>query len=291
MLASSVEDPAKLNYPLIASPKLDGIRFIKLNGQGLTRKLKPIRNNYVRKTLEELCPNGIDGELMAGDTFNACTSAVMSEEGEPSFTLWVFDLVLSSLSKPYSVRLKDLINTVNALDAPFVKAVPTKIINNYTELLVFEKECLARGFEGIMLRDPNGPYKCGRATKREGWLLKLKRFEDSEAIVIGFEEQMHNQNEAQVNELGYTKRSLSKVGMVQAGTLGAFIARDEKRFPGVELRIGTGKGLTAALRQEIWDNKESYVGKIITYRFQEIGTQNAPRLPIWKGFRHPDDAE
>ena len=43
---------------------------------------------------------------------------------------------------------------------------------------------------------PNAPYKQGRSTVREGYLLKVKTFLDDEATVVRFEERMHNGNEA-----------------------------------------------------------------------------------------------
>ena len=54
-----------------------------------------------------------------------------------------------------------------------------------------------------MMRNPIAPYKQGRGTFREGIIYKLKRFEDSEAVIIGFVEQMTNQNVLEKDELGY----------------------------------------------------------------------------------------
>lgn len=289
MLASSVKDISKLKFPLIATPKIDGIRCLKIDGQLVSRKFKPIRNKYIQETLVPICPDGLDGELVVGKTFQACTSAIMSVDGTPDFTFHVFDYVLSSLTKPYITRLYDLFRTIKQINSPFVQAVPTQTINNIEELNMFEEECLAVGFEGIMLRVPQGPYKCGRATLKEGWLLKLKQFEDSEATIIGFEEQMHNLNDPTIDDLGYTQRSSVQDGMTPAGTLGTILARDDKRFPDITLRIGTGEGLTYELRQEIWNNQAAYIGRIISYKYQDVGSKDAPRFPTWRGFRDPDD--
>ena len=57
-----------------------------------------------------------------------------------------------------------------------------------------------------MVRTPDSPYKCGRSTEREAWLLKIKRFEDAEAVVLGTYEGMSNMNEAGVDAFGRTKR-------------------------------------------------------------------------------------
>jgi hypothetical protein len=110
---------------------------------------------------------------------------------------------------------------------------------------------------------------------------------DSEAVVIGFEEQMSNQNEAEKDAFGRTKRSKALEGMVPANTLGKFLVKEVGNTPwqGQEFAVGTGKGLTLKLRQEIWDNRVKYIGKTITYKYQPHGVLNLPRLPVWKGFR------
>ena len=62
--------------------------------------------------------------------------------------------------------------------------LPGKVINDYDQILDYEKRILEDGFEGVMLRSPLGKYKMGRSTLKEGILLKLKRFEDAEATVV-----------------------------------------------------------------------------------------------------------
>src|SRR5690606_27777905 len=113
----------------------------------------------------------------------------------------------------------------------------------------------------------------GRSTAREGHLLKLKRFTDGEAVVIGFEELMHNANEATKDELGYTKRSTHADGKVPMGTLGALKVRD--LTTGIEFSIGTG--YTAAQRRKLWDARDTLVGKVVKYKHFEGGVKDAPR--------------
>jgi DNA ligase-1 len=232
---------------------------------------------------------GLDGELIVNaDSFNQVQSGIMSEDGEPDFQFCVFDYVSKGLDQPY----KDRIAALNKLVLPSFcrKLIPTKI-NNKEELIAYEKKCLDEGHEGIMIRSPDGPYKCGKATVKQGWLLKVKRFKDSEAVIIGFEEQEENTNEKTVNELGKSERSKHKAGMVLKDTLGKFLVREigETHWKGKEFAIGTGKGLTVLLRKEVWDNKEKYLGKIVTYKYQAHGVKDLPRLPIWKSFRDPRD--
>jgi DNA ligase-1 len=115
----------------------------------------------------------------------------------------------------------------------------------------------------------------------EGYLLKVKRFDDSEAEIIGFEEEQFNGNTAETNELGRTKRSTAKAGLVGKGTLGAFTVRDI--HTGVEFSIGTG--LTALQRGVFWQRRDEYLGKLAKYKYFAVGVKVAPRHPVFLGFR------
>lgn len=292
MLAGTAKQMEKLRYPMLVSPKLDGIRCL-VEGQGrvLSRKFKDIPNHHIRETLQDLAADlpgvTLDGELMVGNTFQQCSSGVMSRDGQPDFTYWVFDCVVDSLEEPFEKRLLQARDILERIGDPRVRLVEHCRIANQEALSGSEEAMLKNGFEGLMIRCPAGPYKCGRSTEREGYLLKLKRFLDSEAEVIGFVEQMTNVNELQTDELGYAKRSSAKDGKVPAGTLGKFLVRDLQS--GLEFRCGTGEGLTAELRQQIWNDQDSYLGRIIKYKYQPHGVKLLPRLPIWLGFRDPAD--
>lgn len=277
-------------FPVIGSPKLDGIRCLKVAGYIVSRSFKPIPNNFIRDTLERSHPDGIDGEIMIeGATFSEITSAVMSEDGEPNFVYHMFDYVQDGLDKPYVERLADLRTVV----LPYSKIVPTKRLNNAAELAQYELECLAAGYEGVMIRSIGGRYKCGRSTIREGLLLKIKQWDDFEAKIVGFVEKMHNENEAEENELGLSKRSTAKAGMVPANTLGKFLVHSMADVMNIkvgdELKVGSGEGLTAALRQTVWDNKEDYLNKIIKCVYQKCGAKDKPRFITFGGFRDPRD--
>lgn len=286
MLASAVDDVSKLIYPLIATPKIDGIRALKLNGKLVSRSFKPIPNEHVRASLEKSLPDGLDGELVVGKTFQDC-SAVMKKTGTPDFEFCVFDYFGSGLSVPYTERLALASQLVDSLANDSVWLLEPEQVNNESELLAFEQRILAAGYEGVMLRSLDGPYKCGRSTLKEHFLLKLKRFEDSEAEVIGFVEQMHNTNEAYTDEIGRTKRSSAKDGKVSTGLLGAFKVRDFKT--GVEFEIGTG--LTAQQRSTYWSNRHKLVKRkaLLKYKFQPIGVKEKPRCPVFLGFRQKED--
>lgn len=278
MLAEKVE-LAAVKYPVLCSPKLDGIRCIIRSGVALSRTLKEIPNRFVANLLR-ICPDNLDGELIIPhQTFNQIQSSIMSEDGEPNFEYHVFDIISD---KPYNVRVTEL----STMKLPvFCKKVLPHVFNNEDDLLEYERECVEDyDYEGIMLRSPTGPYKFGRSTLKQGYLLKLKRFEDAEAVVVEFEEMMHNENLLETDARGYAKRSSKKEGMVPAGILGAFVVRMPN---GKTFNVSTG--MTMEQRRDYWNTRDTLVGTLVKYKFQGVGTKGLPRFPVFLGFRHPDD--
>ena len=208
---------------MLATPKLDGIRCLKLNGRALTRSFKPVSNRFTREWIEANLPDGIDGELIVrGTTFSETAGHIGRESGQPDFTFAVFDYVSDGVDVPYICRMQELARLPRF--EHFEKILPVTI-HNVEQLTAYEEQCLAEGYEGVMIRTPDSPYKCGRSTEREGWLLKIKRFEDAEAVVLETYEGMSNQNEAQRDAFGRTKRSSAQAGKVGRAELGGFVVR------------------------------------------------------------------
>jgi DNA ligase-1 len=284
MLAAKLESLSDIVYPVLCTPKLDGIRALKIGGRLLSRSFKPIPNDHVRDFVEKNFPDGVDGELMIeGGTFQEATHAVMSVDGTPDVTYFIFDYAVEGhLQEPYRLRMKRL----EKLHAPKGCSLVLPIeIKNKECLLAYEERCLAEGYEGVMLRSPDGPYKCGRSTSKEGYLLKLKRFSDAEAVVVGYEEKMHNANEAKKDAFGRTERSSHKENLVPVGTLGALIVKS-KDFTN-EFNIGTG--FNDAQRDELWKTRDTLKGKIVTFKFQPYGVKDVPRFPVFLAFRDKRD--
>lgn len=280
---------------ILGSPKLDGIRCLVFPDGARTSSLKPQFNEYVRKCLNKQEYVGLDGELVVGDPtdptcYNGTTGPIRRKKGEPDFTFHVFD-DFTFKDDPYQDRfIPD-----NYKHLPFVNVLEQVPLTSVDEAIEYEAKMLARGYEGVMLRDPEAAYKEGRTTKLEWNMFKRKPLLDAEAEILYFEEQNENLNEAKINELGHTERSSHKENKRGKGTLGAFIVqireKDQKKYPNwtEPFRIGTGKGLTKKLRQEIWDNKEEYEDLLVKFTYQGYGSINAPRIPIWIGFRDKDD--
>lgn len=273
----------KFNPYLIASPKLDGVRAIVRDGVVYSRSNKPIPNKYVQAKFKHL--DCFDGELIVGSptshsVYRDTVSVVMSDD-KPADDVRFF--VFDTVSRPtahYMQRAKALLH----IPDEGVILHETLAVATMNDLLCYEQQCLDQGYEGLILRDPYTPYKMGRSTVKEGWMLKLKRFMDAEAVVIGFEERMHNGNEATTNELGRTKRSSHQAGKSGRGDLGALICRTGD---GVEFNIGTG--FSDDLRATIWANRDDYLGRYAKYKFFPVGVKEAPRHPVFLGWRDRRD--
>lgn len=283
--------PKELLEHGLMSPKIDGIRchIEEVNGVkvAMSRANKPIPNRHFQRMAQNL-PLGLDGELTVGepcasDVFRKTTSALMSQDGEPSFRFNVFDEGCSEdgtdmKGRPFAERYADVMDRVSKI--PEIYVVPQRMVKTMDRLLQYEENMLNRGYEGIMIRHANAKYKEGRATIREMGLVKIKRFVDEEAEIIECEELMVNQNEQKRDELGYAKRSSSKAGLVNGGTLGAVKVRDSQ---GRVFSIGSG--FDAAERDRLWKMKDRLIGQMVKYKHFPVGEKELPRFPIYIGLR------
>jgi DNA ligase-1 len=280
----------RIGFAYWVSPKLDGIRATVRDGKLLSRTMKPIRNQYTQQLFGNTMLEGLDGELVVGEpygegVFARTTSGVMSADGEPDVRYYVFDDITASgrfvdRHRNLADRHRDLTTRSR------VELLAQHIVVDPDELTRAEDAFVSWGYEGIIVRDPHAPYKQGRSTPKEGYMGKLKRFKDSEAVITGFEEMMHNDNPATTDARGFTTRSSHLAGQRPSGMLGTLRVQDATNATWV---FGVGSGFDHELRKKIWDNREAYTGKVIRYRYLPIGTIDAPRHPIFVGFRHEDD--
>lgn len=285
MLAVACDDLTKIKYPVLLSEKLDGIRMSVHNGVCMSRSMKPIPSAAVQAKFGKPEYEGFDGEIIYGhknakDVFNKSTRVCMSHKLPEGFEtseikFFVFDRIGEA---PYTQRYEAIISGWPEVTSVYrLSYFTAECPEDVTRM---EAEFLALGAEGVMLRDPQGRYKQGRSTLKEGILLKVKQFVDEEAKVIRFEEKMHNANEATVGELGQTKRSSHQENMIPCNTLGALVVHSDKWG---EFKIGTG--FNDEQRQEIWDNRDSLQGQLVKFKYFAVGVVDKPRFPVYIGFR------
>ena len=152
-LAKYDNDLSKLRYPLIAQPKLDGLRCIINHGVALSNNLEPFRNKFLQAWAKGW--DNMDGELIVGpatggNVLGRTQSGIMAFEGEPDFTFHWFDRPRTERGENYTQRLRSL----KEPREPRVLVVDHQWCHDSTELSLYESECVAEGYEGVMTRDP-----------------------------------------------------------------------------------------------------------------------------------------
>ena len=278
MLASNEEwDLKDLCYPVIVSPKYDGIRAIRYkDGELLTRRQKKIPNLFIRDRIrEELkdLPGLFDMEIICGENYHLTESAVMSEvhEREHDVVAFVFDYigVKQSLSTPYVDRLNALSELGYKMN--YCMIAPNRVINWEHELLSYAQYVEALNMEGLIIRNPNGPYKQGRCSVASQFMLKFVHYETDEAMVVGLEPAMEN-----LDTSCKKKSNLRPKQMV--GSLQCVSARWPKGF-------SVGSGWDHDTAKTWYNNRDLILGETIKFKYKPYGTKDAPRQPVWLGFR------
>jgi DNA ligase-1 len=197
-------------------------------------------------------PVPLDGELWIGrGQFDALSGAVRKQL--PVDAEWqrvsyrVYEL--PDAPGPFTARAETLRARVAAAGVPWLRAVEQMHIASHAELMRRLDAVVRAGGEGLMLHRADAPYLTGRSTA----LLKLKPWQDAEAVVVG-------------HVAGKGKYT----GMT--GAL-ALEMPDGKRF-----RLGSG--LSDALRRD-----PPPLGARITYRYLNLTKNGVPRHPRYLRMR------
>lgn len=281
-----------VRFPVIAMPKIDGVRGCFLSDSFTGRTLKPFKNHSLTSTFSQKVLKGFDGELAAGPILSPrlcseTTSAVNTIQGPWNLDWWLFDYITpETWFTPYEQRLKILAEKVNYLKAesPLIVAdslflVPYEIIHNTEELDAVVQRHLTEGYEGTILRDPQGFHKEGYSTAREANFLRIKEFRDAEAVITGFNAVKQNFNEAKTNALGLTERSSHKENKWETDQIGSLICIDPQS--GLTITVSAGS-MSHEDKTYYFHNFSEIKGKICTYKFFPKGIKNLPRFPVLK---------
>lgn len=271
-----------IKYPLLCSPKLDGLRGIIKNNRAKSRTFKDLPSIQVQNDfcgIEHLDGEFIEGDECDGDVYNRSQSHVMSVDKPGDITYHIFDYCHPDwLDKPFMLRWEKASDLIR--DNEIYKIVPHEWVETPEELIIFEEKCLSAGYEGVIARNPYAPYKLGRSTFNQGWMYKIKREDDVEGVVVGFVEQMTNNNTQTLDELQYATRSDHKDNKEPAGTLGKF----KVLFDGEIISVAPGK-FSHDDRKFIWENQELFIDALLKFRHFPHGRKDKPRHPRALGFR------
>lgn len=272
----------KLIYPKYCQPKYDGIRIIFEEGTAWSASLKPIRNKYIQE-LAAYIPDGLECEYYIPSDVGGlrqCASICNSENSKLSSEgkLYAFDIRNVPLN--YSERLVLVAEAVDSLKYLPIQIAPTLKVNTPQEVELYLAELLSKGYEGAMLKNPSSYYKNGRSTLRSQECLKLKPFIDDEGYVIGYKYEQENTNEAFTNELGNTTRSSSQLGKFDKPLIGAL----QLQSPNFSQPFWVS-GFTSELKARMFAERESLIGRIVTFKHQPCEVYDRPRHPIFRRFR------
>ncbi len=283
-------DEAKIQYPIRAEPKYDGMRLLAIGNQDSfefrTRSGNLVEsiNDNVINALKAMYIAGIDtwkpetlmvfdGELKGDDFRDTMKQGRKKDHIFENGKFYCFDAfpieVFQSLrskpnpSQPYKIRYKELrevyILAELGVDDGIVMP-PSYIVNTFEQITEIYDSVRARGEEGLILKRLDGLY---HPRRNVDW-MKMKGQVEEDVIITGAEE-------------GTGKYE---------GMLGALIID----FKGVEVNIGSG--FSDDERRTIWieHGTGTIVGQVIEVWFHEVTPDGSMRHPRFKWFREDKDA-
>jgi len=287
-------DIKTLKYPLLVSYKLDGIRCIFRNGEMTSRSLKQFPNIQLRKRFEYLAKVSreqniiLDGELLSkSTTFNELSGLTrqLDKELPEDLNFYCFDSIIESkFDMPFEQRVTNLNKYVNLGYSGYLRNVKQKLLYTVEEVNKYYEEALDWGCDGLILRDPNGKYKFGRGTVKEGLIYKMKPYQTFDAKIIDVIQatEVREGAEKKINELGRSVTSKKKDDRVLIEKASAFVVI----YKGKELKVTIA--MTDEGKEEVWKNRKKYIGRTIEYKGMLVGMKEdgLPRHPVFLRFRN-----
>lgn len=256
-------DETKLPDKIFIQSKLEGLRCVieTKTGKMYTRERNIISSlpemSKAFKDANITQTEWLDGELYShGKEFGTILSMVNStrigDRRKQQLRFFIFDVIES---KPFEARFKiaEKIAKIPALKN-FIELTPTFEID-IEELPLYHEQFVKFGFEGTMIRTSSKGYEIG---ERSSQLLKHKDFVDAEFEIVG-----------------YTQEKNTKIP-----TLGTFrlVTKDGREF-------GAKPAATQKEREKMWVDRDSYVGKMGTVRYQSLESSGAPQFARFIGVR------
>jgi len=231
------------------SEKLDGVRarwdgkqLISRNGKVFAAPVWFV-SSFPRYVL--------DGELWLGrGRYQQAVSVVSRQQphdGWRALRFMVFDLpdIDTESPQPFFERYVQMKVIGNQSLSPYIKIIAQQRIDSHSQLMTLLDDVVGQGGEGLMLHHKDALYRPGRSTH----LLKVKKFDDAEAIVVAY-------------KAGKGKYS---------GMVGSIKLRMDN---GLEFYVGSG--LTDVLRAD-----PPALGTVITYRHQGFTDKGLPRFAVY----------
>lgn len=183
----------RMVWPCSVGPKLDGLRCLALIKQGSVVLKSRGGKEYpcplhlyvdLQKLLGQRDELLLDGELYIHGVSlqNIVSAAKKHNDMTPRLQYWIFDV--PHATKTWQEREVDLMDIMDWCQDHLPESL--RVVNNYIvmneeEAYVWLGRFVQLGYEGLMLRDPQGLYVFNH---RSPGLMKWKEFVDAEAKVI-----------------------------------------------------------------------------------------------------------
>ncbi len=234
------------------SEKYDGVRALWDGEQLLSRG----GNIYQAPDwfIHDFPKHQLDGELWIGrQQFELLVSTVRDQE--PDDLAWknvkfmIFDM--PELSVDFDSRLLQISKVTKQANIEWLQAVRQWKVSSHQQLMLELASITNAGAEGLMLHRGSSFYQ----GKRSGDLIKVKAYEDAEAIVIG-----HIPGKGK-----YT----NKMGALLVETLAMTAAQKS----GEKIRFKLGTGFSDVERQY-----PPQIGDIVTFQFRGKTKNGVPRF-------------
>lgn len=232
----------------VMSEKFDGLRAI-WDG----KKLKSRQGKEIcapKDFINAMPPFSIDGELwIERGAFEQTFSIISRCDGQWSKIKYlIFDAPdfngdLFARLAPVKEFLKNHPNT----QIQIIEQIPIK---SKKDAFDFLDKIVAKGGEGVVVRDPNAPYKNGRQSS----IMKLKKMNDAECKVLKI-----------------TARSDDK------SAIGSVLCQDEKS----KITFKIGSGFSGIKSCEISNEPCLAPNDIITYKYQNLTKNAKPRFAVF----------
>ena len=188
----------KLVFPAYIQPKLDGYRMI-FNSKNMScnsrqgKEFSIIKTTRLYKELQQISEEIIlDGELyLHGGIFENLgilrkkTLNQNDKQYLEQIEYHVYDIVLDKQN--FQSRLTVLTNLIKRYNFIKIKLVETSLVNDQKEIDEYHRNFIKSGFEGSILRNKSGFYKC---KSRSMDLLKYKDFQDDEFEIVDYTYEM-----------------------------------------------------------------------------------------------------
>jgi len=245
MLANKWEGRKKhISQPFYVQPKLDGVRLLVSKDGGISRTGKIVPGTEILgRGLEE--GQYVDGEAFDPKLdFEELTSTFKTDPLKLKFH--VFDYFdLNKLNMTFEERWEK----VKSLKNPQYEYVKTTLVMLRDDVPSIHKHHVEEGHEGTMIRDKDSVYEVGQ---RSNYLLKFKDFQTEEYEIIGA-------------KTGHGRDADAVVWVCKTQDDREFTVRPEG---------------TIAQREENYKNREKFMGKMLTVRFQNLTALGVPRFPV-----------